>query len=82
MISHVILLIITTNTLGIVYNGYNIFSNSLADYDVLLDSINVSSASLNLMPLADNGGFTKAVMPAVGSIANNGGKPSKWKSTK
>ncbi len=68
--------IITSNTLEIVSNGYNIFSDSLAGYDVLLDSINVSSASLNLMPLADNGGFSKTMMPGAGSIAINGGNPS------
>lgn len=55
--------------------GYNVFSDTLSG-TIGSDSVNISAAQLNLLPLAFNGGSTQTMMPSLGSVAIDSGNPS------
>jgi hypothetical protein len=67
---------IDNNGSPIISNGYNIFSDAPNGYNSALDSVNVSTVSLNLQPLANNGGSTQTMLPGCGSVAINAGGPT------
>ncbi|MCB0541490.1 MAG: hypothetical protein KDE33_28545, partial [Bacteroidetes bacterium] len=61
---------------SITSQGYNIFSNASLTGTVATDQMGVDSASLNLQPLAFNGGTTQTMLPGAGSVAINMGNPT------
>lgn len=61
------------NTIG--SQGYNIFSDAPNGYNLTNDQINIDSISLNLLPIASNGGATQTMLPGTGSFAINMGNP-------
>jgi hypothetical protein len=54
--------------------GYNIFSGSPIG-SIGSDQINIDSVSINLLPLANNGGTTQTMLPGTGSVAIDMGNP-------
>lgn len=67
------------NSDGIVSGGYNIFSDEPTGYIAAganQDMVNVTSAALNLQPLANNGGTTLTAIPGDGSVAIDAGDPT------
>ncbi len=55
--------------------GYNIFSDSARTDTVSTDQINIDSAAINLLALANNGRGTRTLMPGPGSVALEAGNP-------
>ena len=64
-----------SQTPTITSGGYNIFGDSPSGATGT-DQVNITSAQLNLQPLAYNGGLTKTMLPGPGSVAINMGNPS------
>lgn len=60
---------------SVISQGFNIFNYSPTG-TLNSDQINIDSTQLNLLPLANNGGFTKTMLPGSGSVAINNGNPN------
>lgn len=70
-----ILNVARTNNIPIISNGYNIFSDAPNGFNNN-DFTFVDSATLNLLPLANNGGNNLTMLPGLGSIAIDMGNPA------